>query len=554
MAILNRNSERVQGYCLFGFIWLLSVVVINPLGNFPLNDDWVYGKVVKDLLETGRLLIPNFVAAPIISHTIWGYLFSLIFGFSFTVLRFSTLLLGFAGVVMSYELFRACYIRHKVALLGALVICFNPVYLSLSFTFMTDVPFYVLVVTSLFFYVKTLDEDRFLFLMVAVGFNIIAVLCRQLGIFIPLAFLIAYLYRYGWSKKTGFRAVTPLLMVWFSLKMFEWILASTSGLPELYFSKQQHLVELLTTQNWFTLFLSPFSEGSLLRRTFSGILFLGLFLFPITLVLQANRSILRRKSIFILVIGVATCAVMAFLIKIGRLMPLTVNIFIDFGIGPQTLKDSQVGFANTPTASSELWFLITVIGVIGCILAVTLFLSAFLYEIKNSDFKYSCFIIFGFVGIVFYYLPIGIVGFFDRYLLLLLPLSILVMCRQTDAVNGKWLMRIAFVVVLIVGVFSLSATHDYMSWNRVRWQALEYATEVLKIEPKRIDGGMEFNGWLTYTDNFVPEGTKSWWWVQDDEYVIAFHVLDHYEVVEKYSYDRYYPLNSGQLFLLKRSD
>ena len=26
-------------------IWTVMVIVVNPLGNFPLNDDWVYGSI-----------------------------------------------------------------------------------------------------------------------------------------------------------------------------------------------------------------------------------------------------------------------------------------------------------------------------------------------------------------------------------------------------------------------------------------------------------------------------------------------------------------------------
>ena len=32
-------------------IWGISVLVVNPLGNFPLNDDWAYAQSVRDLCE-----------------------------------------------------------------------------------------------------------------------------------------------------------------------------------------------------------------------------------------------------------------------------------------------------------------------------------------------------------------------------------------------------------------------------------------------------------------------------------------------------------------------
>ena len=39
--------------CLIVGIWILMAVVVNPLGDFPLNDDWAYGWSVKVLVETG---------------------------------------------------------------------------------------------------------------------------------------------------------------------------------------------------------------------------------------------------------------------------------------------------------------------------------------------------------------------------------------------------------------------------------------------------------------------------------------------------------------------
>ena len=49
---------------------------------------------------------------------------------------------------------------------------------------------------------------------------------------------------------------------------------------------------------------------------------------------------------------------------------------------------------------------------------------------------------------------------------------------------------------LLLGMATLTAmlTHDYLAWNRVRWQALDQLVRAENIAPSRIDGGFEFNG------------------------------------------------------------
>ncbi|MEH2041994.1 hypothetical protein [Nostoc sp.] len=74
--------------------WILMTILVNPLGNFPLNDDWAYGQSVQSLVEKGNLKISPWSAANLLSQVFWGALFCLPFGFSFTALRFSTLTLG----------------------------------------------------------------------------------------------------------------------------------------------------------------------------------------------------------------------------------------------------------------------------------------------------------------------------------------------------------------------------------------------------------------------------------------------------------------------------
>jgi len=79
-------------------LWVTITILVNPIGDFPLNDDWAYGYSVKVLLEKGDFQLSGWAAPNLFSQVLWGALFCLPFGFSFTALRFSTSIQGLRGV------------------------------------------------------------------------------------------------------------------------------------------------------------------------------------------------------------------------------------------------------------------------------------------------------------------------------------------------------------------------------------------------------------------------------------------------------------------------
>ena len=125
----NEERLRKQGLkwlwpALLGLIWISMVVVVNPIGNFPLNDDWAYGYSVRALVEQGEIRFSDWTATNLIAQVVWGALFCLPYGFSFTALRLSTAVLGFAGILATVRSTRAqCASRnccHRCAHTGLL--------------------------------------------------------------------------------------------------------------------------------------------------------------------------------------------------------------------------------------------------------------------------------------------------------------------------------------------------------------------------------------------------------------------------------------------------
>jgi 4-amino-4-deoxy-L-arabinose transferase-like glycosyltransferase len=171
-----------------------AVVIINPVGDFPLNDDWSYGSAVKGLVEQGVYRLSDWTAMPLFTQAMWGSLFCLPTGFSFTALRFSTLAMSLLALVfLLLMLRRTGETRTSVLLTGGLILLFNPIWLGLSHTFMTDVHFIALALVSLYLLALGMESRNRLALAGGILFALLATLVRQTGILIPVAFGFGYL-------------------------------------------------------------------------------------------------------------------------------------------------------------------------------------------------------------------------------------------------------------------------------------------------------------------------------------------------------------------------
>jgi hypothetical protein len=73
---------------------LLTVLLAWAPVEIPVIDDWTYAWSVEHFLETGELRMLEWSAHYPLAQILWGALFSQLLGFSFIVLRLSTLVLA----------------------------------------------------------------------------------------------------------------------------------------------------------------------------------------------------------------------------------------------------------------------------------------------------------------------------------------------------------------------------------------------------------------------------------------------------------------------------
>ena len=134
--------------------WGAIAVLVRPFTPVPFVDDWVYAWSVESLLDRGRLEVLDFSANAIYAQALWGAMFCIPFGFSFTALRLSTWVLATIALLGIYRLLREAGATEAGASLGAATLAAYPPFLILSFSFMTDVPMLAVETWMLVFFAR----------------------------------------------------------------------------------------------------------------------------------------------------------------------------------------------------------------------------------------------------------------------------------------------------------------------------------------------------------------------------------------------------------------
>ena len=84
-------------------VWGVIIVVVDPRGEFMVNDDWAFVRSLEAFRSTGSIMVtgwgpPGAPGGPaLLVHLLLGDLFSRIFGFSLTTLRVAVLTMGILG-------------------------------------------------------------------------------------------------------------------------------------------------------------------------------------------------------------------------------------------------------------------------------------------------------------------------------------------------------------------------------------------------------------------------------------------------------------------------
>ena len=179
------------------------VAVLSPFHNTPVQDDWDYARTVQLLLRTGTFQRSEIAQATELFSALWGSAFARLLGFSFDTLRLSTLVLSAASLLIFYALLGELGFSGARRIAGAATLLACPLFVFLSFSFMTDVPALACLLAALYFYVRALHRGDLRQALVGSVFVSLAFLTRQLGLVSALAAASYFFMRPPMRKTAG---------------------------------------------------------------------------------------------------------------------------------------------------------------------------------------------------------------------------------------------------------------------------------------------------------------------------------------------------------------
>lgn len=536
---------------LLGLIWICTILLANPIGDFPLNDDWAYAYSVQHLLQHGELRFSDWTATNLLGQVVWGALFCLPFGFSFTALRFSTVVLGFVGILGTYGILRELNTSRQIAAIGALTLAFCPIYFALSLTFMNDVPFVAFAIASLYFFMRGLRLESAPAIAASFILAGLAILTRQTGLALPIAFACALLTKKGIQPSSLWLSFL-IVAIGIGLQFAYQAWLSHAGLLPANFNRQ--ISTILANSR---MHLRPMLRDAV-SISFFFVMYLGFFTAPVLPFVSSSFGAKGKFSRTTSAMVTAAVLVLfgAILIWIGKLMPFWRNILDEAGVG--TAGAGSV--SKRPGAPVAFWVAGTAMAFAGSVALVRNGLSALaiLYNDLRSHsarcHSWQLLLLLSLAIVCF--VPLPLAGFdqfgaYDRYILIFITLAIGICASVPRKETATFLSIIfrgaALVLLAIYALFSVAATHDYLAWNRVRWNALQELTREAKVPFDRIQGGFEFYGWYRFDKNSVME----WWREKHYDYIVSFDHQEGYQVIKQYAVPWWLPWQrrAGDIFV-----
>ena len=522
---------------------LALAFAVDPRGDFPLNDDWAYAHSVAWLAAEHRIRLSDWIAMNLLPQTLLGGLATAIGGLTFTTLRHLTQIVAAAVAALALEFFRAAGLGRSDAVTATLTLIAMPCWLPLANSYMTDLYGMLFALPAAALFVRALREPRPAFVVAGTLLAVAGVLQRQVVLAVPAAFCVAWLAaRARRTPALALAGVLPLLATAGAALAYHAYLTHGPGVPAAQQWVQGRVVEAVG---------KVLTDGQYRSWVASNVLsllaYLGLFAAPFAL----WRGLPAGRGARLAIIAVAALA-LATMAATGSWPPWRGDQLLDrAGIGPFTLYDAQPrGLAPLDRSPGAFWYGAGIVAAFGiAVLCRTALIAIRAIAVRNADAGERLFL---FALIAAYLAPFVLTDYFDRYLLFVLPFVLALVALAEPALTTRASRVLGFAVLGAMAGYAVMATHDYFAWNRARWDAIHEA-ERMGATPETLDGGFEYNGYhRADAKPDAPPPGRSWWWVKDDRFVVAFGPVQGYEERARFPVERWLARTPVHVLLLER--
>lgn len=529
-------------------VYAVLVLIVDPRGEFPLDDDWSFALSTWRSAEAGRFVLARFSGMALKTQILWGGLWSRIFGDTFFVLRCSTIFLAALALPMFFAYLRR-FVTPRHAALATFALAIHPVFFWSSLTYMTHVPFFFWALLSLLLLERFIRGEGHRFLVAAAGAIVAAYFLRQTGVGIAAGALIGFALA---GKLAAFdRWRSGVIAMASIVVLFAAVFLTTDLLIG---NREQMSVHAVSWRRGVFLTAADLAVDTFItaaRLAMNGFLFSLPIALPFAL-FGARGD--RRYLLTLLLVTPLFLAPAAYVVGAGNAIPRPGfgDVFENVGIGPRTLRDVWTfrlpyPYSLGPAARAAFTYALA-LGTAVCFTSVIESIRTRWPSLPGSLRTTLLVLTSATVGMV---LTVSAGRtYFDRYALdvMWFVIPIMVIFFPWEEKRAR---RAAAGLVVILGAFVVGGTEEYFNWNRARWRGYEYLrNQGVRLE--QMDGGFEVNQYLIGGFNGSPERGKAGMSVIDDEYILSFTRATGYEVVAEFPYRGYFGLTRGTIYAMER--
>jgi len=544
------------------FIYILLGFFLFSFENYPIDDDWSYIKAAETFHHTGNMQFTPWTAMSLVFQVWWGTCFTYLFGYSIEILRLSTLLISFLGLIFIYLLLRELKHNWHISLWITLLILFNPFSFPLNFTFFTDHFFISLLFISTYFYYKAFKNKNDIYLFIASLVASSAVLVRQNGILIPLSVFIYLLLSERSLKTIVRRSLLTLVIPITTFIIFTYWLNIIHGPTVEYIKQIDKIAENLRKPYLFLIKIA--------WRPFLILEFVGFCLLPLSFsFLPKLKEFFSRKHYFLLLLFCLAGTIFYIVFEhIGLYSSIDLCLS-----GFSYAYISEYGYRDF---LNILFFFCKILGFLSVASIIYLIYLVITYR-KSIWGKFplsSPFFLILLIGIFQFLFLLTTIHKFSRYYLILIPFFIFLIMEINRhlRINKKIFIPLLTSYIL----FSLALSQDFMNWNQLKWQIAQQLLDK-GISSRKISAGFAWDAWhncqysLGHPYEIAPQRGDTPWWIEDmipvtdPQYIISnspvptgfeffnYFDTDRYNITDAFDYFSLFYLKSMKIYVLKRA-
>lgn len=552
---------------------LCGLLIVPPWGAFPIVDDFFHARVLRESIEQGSYAKHPFISVTLVGMIAWALPFALLFGDSYDTLRVSTLVLALIGAWATARTARTLGAPRWASLLAGATLLYSPIYYTLSYSFMSDVPQIAASALATYCFVRAVQSRRSRWVVLGAVFSLAAFFVRQPAIVTLLSFWCLAAIPLAMIGLQSIRAPHFPLRGAFTPRMYAALAGST-------------ILCVLVIAGWYRLYPNSEHQSSWLSgegmwdsATYNqyrlwfcivSVAYMGLFAAPVVLSRMQGVALGGERWPLLRWAGTAAAAgaiaVLAYLLSPGMTrMPYLGDYLYDLGAGNLTFS-SLIGEHRNwkPFSVGPLWWPATLLAWAGGAILLADVARA-IRDLAHPDDRvrtrafaalFVAGVLAAFILNILLYLERGR---FDRYLLPAVSPALVLFAMHLGA--NKLTKMVGAASIAGLACFTLVLQQDYFTMTDARWKATAWLLDEHGADPLEVDGGYEYNGVYTldaYVEKtgivlFADRGERGYW-LMGDRYAIDVLPRDGYRIIHESPYFSWLGFTTRRILVMEREE